>query len=65
MRTWKLKSCPRCGGDVYIDRGMDTWYEECLQCGYVRELREIHEVQAQLKREKELVPARISPSHRK
>ena len=28
---WKLKSCPKCGGDMYIN-----WDKEyaCLQCGY-------------------------------
>jgi len=27
---WKLKNCPKCGGDQYLD------YDEyaCLQCGY-------------------------------
>ncbi len=30
MRKWKLKGCPRCGGDVSVS---DT-EESCLQCGY-------------------------------
>ena len=50
---WKLKACPRCGGDVFIDRRPDIWYEQCLQCGYQRELRDIREFEAQPKREKE------------
>jgi len=50
---WKLKVCPRCRGDVFIDRGLDTWYEQCLQCGYQRELRDIREFGAQPKCEKE------------
>ncbi len=41
---WKLKACPRCGGDVFIDKGLDSWYEECLQCGYQRELRNLREI---------------------
>lgn len=34
---WWLKTCPRCGGDVYVEPGRRSWAEECLQCGYVRE----------------------------
>jgi len=34
MAVWKLKSCPRCSGDLYIQRETDGWYEECLLCGY-------------------------------
>lgn len=54
---WKLKACRRCGGDVFIDKGPDTWYEQCLQCGYQCELRDIREFEAQPKREKEPVLA--------
>jgi ribosomal protein S27AE len=31
---WNLKGCPRCGGDTYIDKDLDGWYESCLMCGY-------------------------------
>ena len=55
---WKLKACPRCGGDVFIDRESDTWYEQCLQCGYQRQLRDIREFETQPKREKEPALAR-------
>ena len=41
MLHWKLKSCSRCGGDLFIDRDMDGWFEQCLQCSYRRELREL------------------------
>lgn len=37
---WKLKSCPRCGGDMFLEKG-DKWYEHCLQCGYARELKRL------------------------
>ncbi len=47
METWKLKGCPRCGGDIFLDRGEYKWYEQCLQCGYLRELKGIVEVQQQ------------------
>ena len=35
---WRFKSCPRCKGDMFIDKNGDSWYEECLQCGFSREL---------------------------
>ncbi len=43
MVRWRLKSCPRCGGDLFIDRDMDFWYELCLQCSYRVELRTLAE----------------------
>lgn len=39
MVRWRVKSCPRCGGDIFIDRGLDGWYEQCLQCSYRAELK--------------------------
>ena len=38
MAVWKLKSCPRCNGDLFIQREQDGWYEECLLCGYQRDV---------------------------
>jgi hypothetical protein len=38
MAVWKLKSCPRCNGDLFIQREIDGWYEECLSCGYQRDV---------------------------
>lgn len=43
MVMWKLKSCPRCGGDFFIDKDADGWYEQCLQCAYRRELKPLGE----------------------
>ncbi len=34
MVVWKLKSCPRCGGDLFVDREADSWYMQCLQCSH-------------------------------
>ena len=53
---WKLKSCPRCGGDFFLERDWCGWYEQCLQCGYRAELEDIAEIKRRLarKRKKEL-----------
>jgi hypothetical protein len=45
MAMWKLKKCPRCGGDMFIDRDIYGWYEKCLQCSYCCELRSLDEIQ--------------------
>lgn len=34
--AWKLKGCPRCGGDIYITQDGKGWNMECLQCSYSR-----------------------------
>ncbi|MFC2020621.1 hypothetical protein ACFLU1_02340 [Chloroflexota bacterium] len=41
MARWKVRSCPRCGGDMFLDRDLDFWYEQCLQCSYRVELRNL------------------------
>lgn len=41
MLHWKLKGCTRCGGDLFIDRDMDGWFEQCLQCSKRRELKTV------------------------
>ncbi len=52
---WKLKGCPRCGGDVITERYHDTQHEMCLQCGYWKESRIIAGVKQQTEIEKEVV----------
>jgi len=47
MVLWKLKDCPRCGGDLFIDRDLDSWYAQCLQCSYRRELESPAELERQ------------------
>jgi len=34
-----FKSCPRCRGDVVIENDRYGWYEQCLQCGYLRNMK--------------------------
>ena len=38
MTIWKFKSCLRCGGDIFVDRDVDGWYEQCLQCGCAHDM---------------------------
>ena len=33
------KNCPRCKGDVMVDRDQYGWYEQCLQCGFMTDLK--------------------------
>ena len=33
---WRFKGCPKCRGDVYLDKDGNGWFEECLQCGHVQ-----------------------------
>lgn len=34
-----FKSCPRCKGTVILEKDEYGWYEQCLQCGYLRDLK--------------------------
>ena len=43
MVLWKLKKCPRCHGDLFLDNDLDGWYEQCLQCGYRRGMKALAE----------------------
>lgn len=36
MAMWRIKSCPKCGGDVYLDVEGNIWFDHCLQCGYMQ-----------------------------
>ena len=39
MEKWKISGCPRCGGSLFVDRDMDGWYEQCINCSYRNELK--------------------------
>ena len=55
---WRLRNCPRCGGDMFIDKDLYGWFEKCLQCGYRCELRELDEFgHHTLRKDKEAVGA--------
>ena len=42
MAKWKVKGCPRCSGDMFIDKDLDSLYEQCLQCSYRVELQPLN-----------------------
>ena len=41
---WRFKGCPKCGGDLFVDYDVNGWYEQCLQCGYLHDLKTILQV---------------------
>lgn len=41
MARWKLKGCPRCKGDLLVEKNDNKWEEYCLQCGYRRGLKTV------------------------
>ena len=51
---WRFKACPRCGGDNFVDRDHDGWYEQCLQCGHGMQLATLVQMtKAEASQEKE------------
>jgi DNA-directed RNA polymerase subunit M/transcription elongation factor TFIIS len=42
-KTDVTRRCPKCGGNLYIDKDHHGWYEQCLQCSYMRDLKVIYE----------------------
>jgi hypothetical protein len=57
----KLKSCPRCKGDILIDRDHFGWYEQCFQCGYQHDLKVSDGMKAQVRNKYENTPGRMEP----
>jgi DNA-directed RNA polymerase subunit M/transcription elongation factor TFIIS len=35
--------CPKCHGHLYLDRDFNGWYEQCLQCGYIKDFAVVYE----------------------
>ncbi len=42
-----LKACPRCGGDLIVEREEFAQVVTCLQCGYTGDLRTLRRIQAE------------------
>ena len=36
-----FKYCTKCSGVVLVDRDEYGWYEQCLMCGFIRDLESI------------------------
>ena len=34
-----FRACPKCQGDMYLDRDIYGPFVECLQCGLIRDLK--------------------------
>ncbi len=58
---WKFKSCPKCEGDLFVDWDMNGWYVQCLQCGYLSDLKSMFKVKKELAK-KEGKLARVGPA---
>jgi len=44
MAKWKLRGCPRCGGDLLIEKDvLYGWYEKCIQCSFSCDIKELVE----------------------
>ncbi len=37
-RIIRLRSCPRCGGNLVMDRDVDGYYKRCIQCSFAVEI---------------------------
>lgn len=37
----KHKSCPKCKGNLIVDSDQYGWYEQCMQCGYLSNLKDM------------------------
>ncbi len=45
------RKCAKCGGNVYLDSDYFGWFEQCLQCGHVSDLKDMVDVKNPLTRE--------------
>lgn len=46
MRYW-FKECPRCGGDLREESDIYGSYISCVQCGYILNAMEEHQIRSQ------------------
>jgi len=42
-----LKSCPKCHGDMYLDKDAYGSFRQCLQCGFMKDLVDPSQILAQ------------------
>ena len=41
--------CPKCGGNMYLDKDFYGWYEQCLQCSYISYLETVFDAREETK----------------
>jgi len=34
----RFNKCPKCKGNIMLDKDQYGWYEQCLQCGYLHDM---------------------------
>jgi hypothetical protein len=39
MVSKALRTCPKCGGKMGIDKDEYGYYEQCIQCGYLLDIK--------------------------
>jgi Zn ribbon nucleic-acid-binding protein len=55
--------CPKCGGNLYLDSDYIGWYEQCLQCAYMKDLGVVYQNKKKTPRDvAEPVPVKIHDS---
>ena len=58
MGMWTFNKCPRCHGNMFLEKDEFGWYEQCLQCSHSQELPSTYEFNRKLaQREKKAVLA--------
>ncbi|MBN2238455.1 MAG: hypothetical protein JW712_01670 [Dehalococcoidales bacterium] len=35
--------CPKCGGNLFLVNDFDGWYEQCLQCSFIKYLDVVYD----------------------
>jgi hypothetical protein len=55
----RLSKCPRCGGDLLVDRDIDGYYKRCIQCSFEIALPPgaMEQIDAAIHRAKRKVPS--------
>lgn len=36
----RFKACPKCGGDLYVNKDNYGTFVNCMQCGYLKDVTE-------------------------
>ena len=55
MKTgFTKRKCPKCGGNIYLDKDYCGWYEQCLQCSHTCYLETVVEVRGPMSRKSNL-----------